>query len=192
MHGFHHVYGNEKQFVLIPIQDFPDLMQRQYRAHRERGLDTRALMQIALAYSHPFVFSDEPYSADEQDIVMRVRKILHQSDHLITSSQFHRMVHQSLDFLADVGPLLRSRLEFYTGLTDVAAIIYQSEDQFLVVGIQRRSPEYDCEHIPISGTHPQSVLRIEDKLPSRHTEDTPRPYRPHGTLLGALGHPRGR
>lgn len=189
MHGSQNgsVYGDERRFVVIPVTDLASNQQRQYRAYHRRGLDTRALMQIALAYTRPFhLFEMPPFEAprepedvkwqrlaieewqesvmggDEHDVVTRIRNLLRHTDLLIEPTAHSREVHQLLDFVADIGPSLRLRLEYYSGSSDMSANIDRAGSQFLIVGVQRRQPEYSRELTLPRGPNTADLRRLSD------------------------------
>lgn len=176
--GFQNVYGAERDYVLIPSSDLPPERQRQYRAFYQGGLDTRSLMQVALAYSRPTHLSiqmlpvedlesleevinldlDVATPVDQLHVIDRLRNLLHQSDHLIGSTRFHQTLHQLLDFAVVTGPILRQRLEFYSGKIEYCANVERAEADFVIVGFQSRLPEHPREFILSSGPSSQFVL----------------------------------
>lgn len=138
-------YGNMQQFVLVPFSGFPHTLTQAYRAYRHWGLDTRALMQLALLSSRPNLMSDSPFLIDDYEVVGRVRNLLYQTDHLTGSPSLHRQVHRAIDFLGEVGPLLRFRLEHTIGRSILIANVDSAEDDYIIVGVHL--PEYTCEYI---------------------------------------------
>ena len=185
MHGSQKgsVYGDERNFILIPVTDLARPQQRAYRAYQKRGLDTRSLMQIALAYSRPFHLYqlppdfawDErqrmPMCVDEHDVVTRIRNLLRHTDLLIEPATHSREVDQLLDFVVEAGPRLRLRLEYYSGNSDLSANVDRAESDFVIVGVQRRQPEYNSELILHRGPDSRVVRRVPDRVPPAASKD---------------------
>ena len=140
MPGYPLGFGPVSFFVVLPIEDYPTPLQARYRALRHRGLDSRALMQIALGYARPLILSDDGH--DTVGLFHRVKNSLMKTDGL--TEHHPQDLHALIDFLIAIGPLLRDRLEAYTGIGDHAAHVTATESNFLIVGVQQPECSNAC------------------------------------------------
>ncbi len=133
MLGCHQSFEPASLFVVLPIEDYPTELQYRYRALRERGLDSRELMQIALGYARPLILSDDGHGP--VGIFHRVKNSLMKTDGLTEHNP--QVLYSLIDFLIEIGPLLRDRLEFFTGIGDHVARVVAAESNFLIVGVKQ-------------------------------------------------------